>query len=431
MSSDRRQTSCQTFASALCLATLALPTMADTATGSGFDPKIVGGQDATIEEFPWQVALLDNSVQFCGGSIISERWILTAAHCTFSGEWRVDQIRAGVTNKTDATGQDIAVLREIRHPAYNPLTDDSDILLLELAAPLDLSGPKAKPIPLMTAQAATQGLQDPGKNAFISGWGALSEGGDSPDILQKATVPIVSNTQAEQNYGPGSITDNMIAAGFLGTGGVDACQGDSGGPMAVQDPGTLGYRLAGVTSFGIGCARPDYVGIYARVSQFEDWIISKISTGECLLNWAERNYTGLFAPAGATTQFSAPYDYRYYAGTNTYLGISRSDNHVYYQDSTGLHDAGPLSDWLPQASCEPKPTQCLFDWAENQFPNLFPPAGGSEAISSTYSYRYYPSTNSYLGLRSGDNNIRYLLDDGIMREAGPYNYWMTQAGCLQ
>lgn len=401
---------------------------------ANYEPRIVGGQDANITDFPWQVALMADTFQFCGGSIINERWILTAAHCE---KPQLTHIRAGVTNKTDATtGQDIPVLRQIPHPAYNDETMDSDLMLLELASPLNLSGSKAKAIPLMTAQAAASGLQNPGVIATISGWGDLSEGGIDPVILQKADVPIVSNAEASTSYdalyGAGSITANMIAAGFLGTGNVDACQGDSGGPMVVRDSAsTFGVRLAGVTSFGEGCARPEYVGIYTRVSQFEEWIVNKMTTGECLLNWAERSYSSLFSPAGATTQFSSPYDYRYYSGTNSYLGVSRTNNHVYYQDAGGLHDVGALSAWLPRANCEPKPTQCLFDWAEQQFPDLFPATQGVEVVSYSYSYRHYPGNNSYLGLHSGDNQIRYLLDDGIMRDAGAYDYWMTQSGCSQ
>ena len=129
-------------------------------------------------------------------------------------------------------------------------------VLLELASPLNLSGPKAKAIPIMTAQAAASGIQNPGVNALISGWGALSSGGTDPDILQKAIVPIVANEEAalsyaaNPDYGPGYITAKMIAAGYLGVGNIDACQGDSGGPMVVSDnANAFGYRLAGVTSF--------------------------------------------------------------------------------------------------------------------------------------------------------------------------------------
>ncbi|KAA6184480.1 serine protease [Thiohalocapsa marina] len=405
--------------------------LADNLIKSQDNQRIVGGQDASIEDYPWQVALMSGNFQFCGGSILSERWVLTAAHCENSS---LTHIRAGVTNKTDsATGQDIAVLRQIPHPNYGQLNElDSDMMLLELAAPIDLSGSKAMPVPIMTQELAGAGLQDPGVSAKISGWGALSEGGSSSDILQEATVPVVSNAEAAEEYGAGSITPNMIAAGYPGIGGTDTCQGDSGGPMVVEDPDPTnlkGYRLAGVTSFGIGCARPDFVGIYARVSQFENWVLGKLSTGECLLNWAERSYPSMFAPAGRETQFSDPYDFRFYAHTNSYLGVSRVDNHVYYLDSNGFYDVGLMSDWLPQAGCEPKPTECLFDWAEQQFSEMFPPLGGIDVVSYTYSYRYYPMIGTYLGLNSADNQIRYIAADGIERGAGSYDYWMEQSGC--
>ena len=165
-----------------------------------------------------------------------------------------------MTNKTDSvTGQDIPVLRQILHPAYevkNP--QDSDIMLLELASPLNLSGPRPTPSNHDRPGCRQRDTESWG-NARISGWGALSSGGTDPDILQKAIVPIVANEQpalsyaANPDYRRGYITAKMIAAGYLGVGNIDACQGDSGGPMVVSDnANAFGYRLAGVTSFGEG-----------------------------------------------------------------------------------------------------------------------------------------------------------------------------------
>lgn len=228
--------------------------------------KIVGGVDAEIEDYPWQVAILTSgNQQFCGGSIIHERWILTAAHCV--GVYSNIRIRAGVTNKTQP-GQTITVQTEIPHPFYQSINNyNNDIALLYLSAPLDLSGDKAQAVPILTQALAGDGYADAGVMSVITGWGALSWGGPGTNILQAAQVPITDNIGS---YSPSMITPDMLLAGFPG-GGVDACQGDSGGPLVVPD-GEGGYLLTGITSWGNGCAFPNYPGVYARVSYFEDWI---------------------------------------------------------------------------------------------------------------------------------------------------------------
>lgn len=235
--------------------------------------RIVGGDDALIQDYPWQVALMQGSTQFCGGSIIHEQWILTAAHCV-QGSWNAEYIRSGVTNKTDTSGQDIIVAEIIVHPLYgNPVTHANDIALLRLASPLDLTDLNVSIVDIATQADAAAGLTDPGAEAFITGWGALSQGGSATNILQAAKVNLVSNEDAMDlgGYSQGSITPDMLCAGDIINGGTDACQGDSGGPLVVNDNDGIA-RLAGVTSWGFGCAQPLYPGIYARVSFFEEWI---------------------------------------------------------------------------------------------------------------------------------------------------------------
>lgn len=251
--------------------------------------RIVGGNNASISDYPWQVAVTtSNNFQFCGGTIINEYWIVTAAHCL--GSYSNIRVRAGVTNKTH-TGQTITVAQEIPHPQYHANSSRNDIALLRLSSPLDLSGSNAKAIPIVTQALAASGMQDPGVMAVITGWGATSEGGSATNTLQVAQVPIVSNADAMNigGYSQGQITDDMICAGFLGQGGVDACQGDSGGPFVVPDASSpVGYRLAGATSWGIGCARPNYPGVYARVSHFQNWI--EQTTG---LSWDDEPGPGI------------------------------------------------------------------------------------------------------------------------------------------
>ncbi|TVQ13682.1 MAG: serine protease [Bacteroidetes bacterium] len=228
--------------------------------------RIVGGSSSDISDYPWQVAILTSSnQQFCGGSILNDRWILTAAHCI--GVYSNIRVRAGVTNKTNP-GQTITVEQQIVHPDYQSINNyDHDIALLYLSSPLDLSGNNARAIPIMTQTLSSEGFDAPGVLSTITGWGALSWQGSGTNILQAAQVPITSNIGS---YPPSLITPDMLLAGYP-EGGVDACQGDSGGPLAVPDGNGYWY-LAGITSWGNGCAFPNYPGVYARVSHFEDWI---------------------------------------------------------------------------------------------------------------------------------------------------------------
>ena len=154
---------------------------------------------------------------------------------------------------------------------------------------------------------------------------------------------------------------------------------------------------------------------------------------ECLLTWAEKNYPALFAPAGSPTAAWSVYTYRYYPATNNYLGVSSIDNHVYYLGADGnLVDEGPLSDWLPKAGCQvpvPPPIECLFNWAERNYPSPFAPSGSPTAIWDIYTYRYYLATNAYLGVSSIDNHVYFMGADENLQDEGPLSDWLPKAGC--
>lgn len=159
------------------------------------------------------------------------------------------------------------------------------------------------------------------------------------------------------------------------------------------------------------------------------------SPSECLFNWAEKNYSTLFAPPGSVTKVWTVYAYRYYAETNAYLGVNSVNNHVYYMGSDGvLRDEGPLADWLPKAGCgappPPPPGDCLFNWGETNYPDLFAPSGSPWMISSIdWTYRYYSATDSYLGVKSTDNHVYYMGTDGQQQDEGQLSDWLTKAGC--
>lgn len=229
------------------------------------NPRIVGGESARPGEFPWQVSIgfqrADGSIfSFCGGSLIAPDWVLTAAHCDVRPGEKVIVERLDL--RTDA-GEVIDIAEVKNHESYNPQTNDSDIALLRLANPAS-----AQPIGLI--EAGTN-LAGPENDLTVSGYGLLEEGGQASPTLQKVTVPIISNIICQVKYdGTGvTITDNMLCAGSPGK---DSCQGDSGGPGMVFDTELGDFRLVGVVSFGIGCARASFPGVYARVSQFLDWI---------------------------------------------------------------------------------------------------------------------------------------------------------------
>jgi len=241
------------------------------------DEEIVGGTNTTIDQHPWQIALTTNAgFQFCGGSILNSSWVLTAQHCVAGGSADM-RVVAGITRKSQQSSGQIRAFDGITtFPGFSDPTVGKDVSLLHLATPLDLSGANAKAIPIVTAADASAGATNPGVISTITGWGTLTEGGATPDILQTVDVPIVSNAQTAAAYGM-PISADQLAAGILGVGGKDSCQGDSGGPQTVQVGGVT--KLAGAVSWGNGCAEPDFPGLYARVSSFASYITARVSGG--------------------------------------------------------------------------------------------------------------------------------------------------------
>lgn len=150
---------------------------------------------------------------------------------------------------------------------------------------------------------------------------------------------------------------------------------------------------------------------------------------ECLFNWAEKNYSSLFAPSGSSTAVWSTYSYRYYSASNAYLGVSSVDNHVYYQGTDGaLQDEGSLSDWLPKAGCQnPPPPECLFNWAERNYSSLFAPSGTATLFLSPFTYRHYSISNAYLGVSSIDNHVYYMGSDSQLQDEGLLSNWLPKA----
>lgn len=235
-----------------------------SAAGANTNRKIVGGQKVeTLSEAPFMVSLSEN----CGGSIISAKWILTAAHCV----GHFSEVKAGVINLYDQ-GITFNIKRVIRHPAYNRSTLSNDVALVELTRKIKFKKYKLSPIKLADPKFEQAGGMSPGIMAMVFGFGDLSYGrsNDSMD-LNKVEIPIVSNEVANHPLAyNGDVDETMMAAGLKG-GGKDACQGDSGGPLVIYDQDKKPVQV-GIVSWGEGCASPYKYGIYSKVSKAFEWI---------------------------------------------------------------------------------------------------------------------------------------------------------------
>ena len=251
-------------------------------------PTIVGGREAEPGEWPWQIALIHAGGdpyddQFCGGTLISPLWVVTAAHCA-EGEQPDDlQVLAGIHNlvETDPGYARLDVARVIIHPDYGVLNQyDSDIALLELATPAPFRLPSAAALPVAGVALVPESVGAlVGVESTVTGWGNRQPGsGDFPAALHEVEVPIVSNAECTTAYG-GAITNAMLCAG-LPEGGKDSCQGDSGGPLVVFSDARSRWELAGIVSWGNGCALPGVPGVYTRVSTFAHWVTEATGVGE-------------------------------------------------------------------------------------------------------------------------------------------------------
>uniref|UniRef100_A0A8C4Y8F4 Peptidase S1 domain-containing protein n=1 Tax=Gopherus evgoodei TaxID=1825980 RepID=A0A8C4Y8F4_9SAUR len=251
-------------------------------------PRIVGGNDAKNGSWPWQVSIREGSNHVCGGSLIAESWVVSAAHC-FDGDKSAYHVNLGEYQLLNPSERLVSFpIKEIyRHPSYTDIGSSGDIALVELETPVNFNS-VIHPICLPASSVEFPA----GMECWVTGWGDTHYG--APKTLQEVQVPLIDRDTCNSLFNTGSYPDDpqgidpikqdMICAGYP-QGEKDACQGDSGGPLVCEWDSA--WLLAGVVSWGVECARPNRPGVYILLPPYADWIQGYIPT---------LHFSGLFFP---------------------------------------------------------------------------------------------------------------------------------------
>jgi len=237
--------------------------------------RVVGGDNAKKGAWPWQILMLKNGRAGCGGSLISNQWVVTAAHCVardvnYPSRFKV-RVGEHDRNKKEGTEEDIQVERVIAHEGWNPRTLDYDIALFKLSKPVKFNK-WVKPVCLPKAELK------PGTECYITGWGKIKHPGGMHYYLQQAKMPIVDSKVCEaknKKVIPLPITSRMVCAGEGGVNPISGCHGDSGGPFVCNNNGK--WELHGDVSHGSPrCKSTETYTVFARTTFFKNWIIEKM-----------------------------------------------------------------------------------------------------------------------------------------------------------
>ncbi|CAH2092294.1 unnamed protein product [Euphydryas editha] len=232
-----------------------------TYDSKNIDNRIVGGYNITIQDVPYQVLLYvqkGDMIEQCGGSIISQTYVLTAAHCLTGAS--IVYVIAGTT-EADSGGYEYTTELFTPHPLYNSANSDYDVALINIRDGIKLVGSSTKTVKLADADSTIA----PGTKLLVTGWGLTKENGSVSNNLMAVQVPTISNEECRKAYN--TLTTRQFCAA-VPEGGKDSCQGDSGGPAVATDSGVQ----VGIVSFGEGCARPGYPGVYIEVAKVRSWI---------------------------------------------------------------------------------------------------------------------------------------------------------------
>ncbi|RXM28822.1 Ovochymase-2 [Acipenser ruthenus] len=235
--------------------------------------RIVGGEEAVPNSWPWQVSLRVAGEHVCGGVIIKPDWILTAAHC-LQGREKYSKLLVVVAGDHDISTEEPgeqkrSVKSIVLHPSYNDSSNDYDVALLRLDAPLQYNY-YARPACLPENRQKVE----PSSLCTVTGWGGRAIG-ESNKKLQQLEVPVLE-PQACSQYYPDRTTERMFCAGFPLQEGKDTCMGDSGGPLVCHSEHS-NYIVYGITSWGAGCGKAQKPGVYASVPAFMDWIHEQLN----------------------------------------------------------------------------------------------------------------------------------------------------------
>ncbi|MEA2221001.1 MAG: hypothetical protein QOJ35_3627 [Solirubrobacteraceae bacterium] len=265
---------------AAAIGSVAAPGVAAASATTSDNGRIVGG---TLATRPWPAQgylrlTASGGTYACGGSLVSGRWFVTAGHCVTNDDINETvlppgafTITLGKPDLTQATSADrYSVDAVIRHELYSSLPDH-DVALLHVSS--QVAPPQE---PLRVVSATESALWGPGIGATVIGWGTTCASGcPATTQLREAPVPMVSDFTCGAAYGSDFDGATMVCAG---TGATDTCQGDSGGPLMVPRQGD--FVLAGITSWGVGCADPSFPGVYTRIGApaLDDWLRSRIPT---------------------------------------------------------------------------------------------------------------------------------------------------------
>ncbi|XP_022123540.2 venom serine protease isoform X1 [Pieris rapae] len=246
--------------------------------GARKSTRIVGGQDALPNEFPSMVALVErgSSNVMCGGVIISNRYVLTAAHCITNKNPSNLAVVVGehdISTGTDTPGTKAYLVSNIRiHPQFSDVNYDYDIAIITVAQNIqfnEYASPVCLPFKFANYDFAGQKLT-------ITGWGTLFIGGPTPNVLQKVDVDVIQQDVCK--WAVPSLTSRQICTY---TPGKDACQFDSGGPLLYTDPQTGLLFHAGIVSSGRLCASANEPGVNTRVTELLNWIVQNAPADYC------------------------------------------------------------------------------------------------------------------------------------------------------
>ncbi|PWA33613.1 hypothetical protein CCH79_00007574 [Gambusia affinis] len=228
---------------------------------SGYN-KIVNGETAVSGSWPWQVSLQDSSgFHFCGGSLINQYWVVTAAHCRVSPSSHRVILGEHDRQYNSEPIQVKTISRAITHSYFNSNTLNYDITLLRLSSPAQFNS-RVSPVCLVSSSTSIPS----GTKCVTTGWGRTGQT-SSPRYLQQTSLPLLSPAQCRNYWGTNRITDAMICAGASG---VSSCQGDSGGPLVCESSGV--WYLTGIVSWGTSNCNVNTPAVYARVSYLRSWI---------------------------------------------------------------------------------------------------------------------------------------------------------------